>query len=163
MGRAADKFRNSARHAAEEASKAHSDDEGAIQRNRETGLHQLADNEDWLDGRTSTAESRMLRAMRTPDEMRTERARNTAEVYAPKPADGVIMYGVVGAGLAVLSLFAFSRFYEIDFSLHPLAAILVVAAVCAGALVLRRLRSRRHKRACEVEHDNDRRHRPSQG
>jgi hypothetical protein len=162
MGRIADNFRDKARHAAEEARKAHSDDDGVMQRNREAGLHQLADNEDWLDGRKSTAESRVQRALRTPDEMRTERARNTAQVYAPSPADGVIMYGVVGAGLAFLSLFAFSRFYEIDFSLHPLPAVLVVAVVCAGTLVLRALRTRRHKRACKVEYDNDRRHRPAQ-
>jgi len=153
MGRIADNFRDKARHAAGEARKAHSDDDAAMQRNREAGLHQLANNEDWLDGRTSTAESRVPKVLRAPDEVKTERARHMAEAYAPKPADGMMMYGMVGAGLAILSLFAFSRFYEIDFSLNPLTPLLVVSAVCAGALVLRALRMRRHERACKAEYD----------
>jgi hypothetical protein len=43
-------FRDLARHAGEKARQAHSDDEGAMQRKRQTALNQLAENEDWLAG-----------------------------------------------------------------------------------------------------------------
>jgi hypothetical protein len=46
----AEKFRDFARHAGEKATKAHSDDEGAMQRRRQSALIKLAENEDWLAG-----------------------------------------------------------------------------------------------------------------
>lgn len=49
----ADTYRDDAENAAEEAKKAHSDDDGAIQRKRQSALNHLADNEDWLDGRVA--------------------------------------------------------------------------------------------------------------
>jgi hypothetical protein len=45
-----EELRDKARHAAEKAMKAHSDDEGAMQRRRQRALNQLAENEDWLAG-----------------------------------------------------------------------------------------------------------------
>lgn len=52
MASKADTLRDDARYAGEEAKKAHSDDEGAMQRKRQGAMEQLAGNEDWLDGRT---------------------------------------------------------------------------------------------------------------
>ena len=47
-----EELRDMARHAGEKALKAHSDDEGAMQRKRQVALNQLAETEDWLAGRS---------------------------------------------------------------------------------------------------------------
>jgi hypothetical protein len=61
MVRKSAKLRDMARHAGEKAAKAHSDDEGAMQRKRQSALNQLAENEDWLAGQTSMPGSTKLR------------------------------------------------------------------------------------------------------
>ncbi len=163
MGRTADNFRDRARHAAEEARRALSDDDGALQRKRQDALNHLAENEDWLDGqvvvRDQSGELKAnppkpsIKTRPISDEVRKENATEMAEGYAPKPIDSSVMYGLVGIGIAGLALFAFNRFYGFDFSLHPFLALLIIAAVCVGALVLRALRTRRHGRAWKTEYD----------
>ena len=48
----ADEFRKAADEAAKRAGEAKSLKDGARERHRADGLRQLADNEDWLDGKT---------------------------------------------------------------------------------------------------------------
>lgn len=51
-----------ARNAGEKAKRAHTDDEGALQRTRQIALNQLATNEDWLNGVSSaTAQCKLER------------------------------------------------------------------------------------------------------
>ncbi len=87
------------------------------------------------------------------DEVRKEAAREVAEGYAPQPMDGTVMYGFVGAMLALLGLIAFGAFYDFDLSIHPLEAIAVIATASAVALVLRFIRHRRHATAHRAEYD----------
>ena len=87
------------------------------------------------------------------DPVRKEAAREVAEGYAPRPQDGFVMYGAVGILLAGLALFAFGRFYDFDFSFHPLLAVAVIAVGCVGALVLLVIRRRRHRTAHQAEYD----------
>jgi protein-S-isoprenylcysteine O-methyltransferase Ste14 len=87
------------------------------------------------------------------DETRRDAAREAAEGYAPKPMDGSLMYGFVGVVLALLALFAFSRFYDSDLSIHPLVAIAVIATAFAAAVILRIVRQKRHDTAHRAEYD----------
>ena len=52
----ADEFREQAKEAGERASQSKSFEKAAIQRRRQKGLTQLADNEDWLEGKESVAQ-----------------------------------------------------------------------------------------------------------
>ena len=51
MSEEADKYRDEAKHAGEKAKKAQSDDEGIMERKREKALTDMANSEDWLDGK----------------------------------------------------------------------------------------------------------------
>lgn len=51
MASRADILREDARYAGEEAKRAHSDDDGAMHRKRQSAMMHLAENDDWLQGR----------------------------------------------------------------------------------------------------------------
>jgi hypothetical protein len=87
------------------------------------------------------------------NEARRERARQTAESYAPKPRDGYIMYVSVGIGLSFLALIALGTFYDIDYSIRWIEALVAVALACSAAAILRRVRLRRHDEALRTEYD----------
>lgn len=53
----ADEFRRQADEAGKRAREAKSVKESAIEHTREQGLNQLAENEDWLDGKTKAADN----------------------------------------------------------------------------------------------------------
>jgi hypothetical protein len=58
MATKSEELRDMAKHAREKATTAHSDDEGAMQRKRQSALNQLAENEDWLAGHTPRPDQR---------------------------------------------------------------------------------------------------------
>jgi hypothetical protein len=88
------------------------------------------------------------------DEKRRGIARRRAEEYAPRPVSSYLMYGIVGASLAGLGLYAFAVFYDIDLIVYPgwIAGALLLAFL--GSIVLRIIRSRRHSDAHRHEYDN---------
>ena len=51
MSKKSEEYRDEANHASEKAKKAQSDDEGVMERNRSKALTDLANNEDWLEGK----------------------------------------------------------------------------------------------------------------
>lgn len=66
------------------------------------------------------------------------------------------MYGFVGVVLSFLALFAFGRFFALDFTTYPLSSLIVALAVGAAALGLRLLRNHRHNSAHRAEYDKER-------
>jgi hypothetical protein len=87
------------------------------------------------------------------DRKRRKEAQARAENYAPRPVTSVLMYGVVGVCLAGVAWLAFTRFYDLEFFVHPLWMVLVFLFVFAGSVALRLLRSRRHASAHRREYD----------
>lgn len=87
------------------------------------------------------------------DKQRRNRARKRAETYAPRPVSSLLMYGIVGVGLAGLAWAAFSRFYDLDPFAHPIWITSSLIAAFAGAVVLWLVRSRRHTAAHRREYD----------
>lgn len=87
------------------------------------------------------------------DRMRRNEAQRRAEEYAPRPFSSFLMYGIVGVGLAFLTLVALARFYGLDLFAYPLwvAAALVLALIVS--IALRLVRSRRHEAARRREYD----------
>lgn len=63
------------------------------------------------------------------------------------------MYGGVAVVLLAILLWGFSRFYALDLVRYPLWIGLGAFTVFLGALVLRRVRSRRHNSAYADELD----------
>lgn len=63
------------------------------------------------------------------------------------------MYAAVGIMLAGPVVFMFSGFYKIEFYDHPILATIAVVFACAGALILRAVRKRRHIKAHRAEYD----------
>jgi cytochrome c-type biogenesis protein CcmH/NrfG len=89
------------------------------------------------------------------DRVRQKEARDRAEVYAPKPKDSRLMYGVVAVSVLLLALISVGGFYAIDVWNHPLLVGALGAGAVLAALVLRRLRAQRHDTAHRFEYDSD--------
>lgn len=87
------------------------------------------------------------------DKQRKNDARRRAESYAPRPASSVLMYGIVGVGLAALAWVAFSRFYGLEPFAHPLWMAIAFLVVFIGSIALRLVRSRRHESAHRQEYE----------
>jgi len=87
------------------------------------------------------------------DEKRRSVARRVAEEYAPRPISSYLMYGIVGACLAGLGLYAFAVFYDVDLIDYPAWIALALLLAFIGSIALRMVRSRRHAAAHRHEYD----------
>ena len=87
------------------------------------------------------------------DEKRRGVARGLAEEYAPRPISSYPMYGIVGASLAGLGLYAFAVFYDVDLVAYPVWIVVALLATFFASIVLRMVRSRRHRAAHRHEYD----------
>jgi hypothetical protein len=65
------------------------------------------------------------------------------------------MYGVVAVSVLLMGLIAVGGFYAIDVWNQPLLVGALVATTLLGALVVRRLRVKRHDAAHRFEYDKD--------
>ena len=61
MSKSSNDFRDLASDAGERARTAHSDEEGHLQRKRQKALNDMADNQDWLEGKRQ--EKKVVRSM----------------------------------------------------------------------------------------------------
>ena len=87
------------------------------------------------------------------DPARRERARLKAETYAPAPTDSRLLYGIIAASLLLVAALGAGAFYAVDVSRHPIALLVLVVLAFGAGLVVRRVQSRRHRKAHRVEYD----------
>jgi len=76
-----------------------------------------------------------------------------AQGYAPRPETNLMMYVVVGIGLAIIALALFGQFYEIEVASHPAWYAPFIILISVVAILLWFVRRHRHNKAHRAEYD----------